>query len=94
MRVIALIEDEEVVKKILEHLGLWEVKRTLIPVANGPPVYVLPAYDPPTAPTADDLAILTFLLKLICGYEYLKKLLENLTAAWFYRRCGLKRAVK
>jgi hypothetical protein len=26
MRIIAFIEDEEVIEKILKHLGLWEVK--------------------------------------------------------------------
>jgi predicted DNA-binding protein (UPF0278 family) len=26
MRIIAFIEDEEVIKKILKHLGLWEAK--------------------------------------------------------------------
>ena len=26
MRVIAFIKDENVIKKILKHLGLWEVK--------------------------------------------------------------------
>jgi hypothetical protein len=26
MRIVAFIEDEEVIKKILKHLGLWEVK--------------------------------------------------------------------
>ena len=26
MRVISFIEDEDVIKKILKHLGLWEVK--------------------------------------------------------------------
>jgi hypothetical protein len=26
MRIIAFIEDEEVIKKILKHLGLWDVK--------------------------------------------------------------------
>ena len=26
-RIIAFIEDEQLVKKILKHLGLWEVKR-------------------------------------------------------------------
>jgi hypothetical protein len=26
MKVISVIEDEEVIKKILKHLGLWEVK--------------------------------------------------------------------
>ncbi|MBW1802290.1 MAG: hypothetical protein JRJ85_16365 [Deltaproteobacteria bacterium] len=27
MRVISVIEDEDVIKKILKHLGLWDVKR-------------------------------------------------------------------
>jgi hypothetical protein len=26
MRIVAFIEDEEVIKKILKHLGLWELK--------------------------------------------------------------------
>ena len=26
MRILAFIEDEEVIKKILKHLGLWEVQ--------------------------------------------------------------------
>jgi hypothetical protein len=26
MRILAFIEDEEVIKKILKHLGLWELK--------------------------------------------------------------------
>ncbi len=26
MRIIAFIEDEEVIKKILKHLGLWKIK--------------------------------------------------------------------
>ena len=26
MKVITVIEDEEIIKKILKHLGLWEVK--------------------------------------------------------------------
>jgi hypothetical protein len=34
MRVIAFIEDEDVIKKILKHLGLWEVKRKPLPRAN------------------------------------------------------------
>jgi hypothetical protein len=32
MRVIAFIEDEVVIKKILEHLGLWDTR------SHGPPV--------------------------------------------------------
>ncbi len=36
MRIIAFIEDEQLVKKILMHLGLWEVKRKPPPCANPP----------------------------------------------------------
>jgi len=36
MRIISFIEDEEVVKKILKHLGLWLVKPKPPPRANGP----------------------------------------------------------
>jgi hypothetical protein len=38
MRVIAFIENKDVVKKILRHLGLWEVKRKPTPRANAPPL--------------------------------------------------------
>jgi hypothetical protein len=54
MRVIAFIEDEDVIKKILKHLGLWEVKRKPLPRANAPPVDVFPAYDDQPGPCADD----------------------------------------
>ena len=62
MRVIAFppdnrrtsIEDEDVIKKNLKQLGLWEVKRKPMPRANAPPIDVFPAYDQPPAPTADD----------------------------------------
>ena len=37
MRVIAFIEDPNVIKKILKHLGLWGVKRKPRPTANAPP---------------------------------------------------------
>jgi len=54
MRVIAFIEDEDVIKKILKHLGLWDIKRKPMPRANAPPIDVFPAYGQPPAPTADD----------------------------------------
>ncbi len=38
MRLISFIEDPEVIKKILKHLGLWLVKPKPPPRANGPPV--------------------------------------------------------
>ncbi len=31
MRVIAFIHDEDVIRKILKHLNLWDVKRKLPP---------------------------------------------------------------
>ena len=38
MRIISFIEDEEVIKKILKHLGLWDIKaRPLLKRANAPP---------------------------------------------------------
>ena len=36
MRIIAFIEDEEIIKKILKHLGLWEFKPRPPPKATGP----------------------------------------------------------
>jgi len=37
MRIISFIEDEEVIKKILKHLGLWEIKTRPPPRANALP---------------------------------------------------------
>ena len=36
MRIISFIEDEEVISKILKHLGLWELKQRPPPRANAP----------------------------------------------------------
>ena len=36
MRVISFIEDEEVIKKILKHLGLWDIKTRPPPKAARP----------------------------------------------------------
>ena len=42
MRIIRFIEDREVIKTILKHLGLWLVKSRPIPKAHAPPVgYVM-----------------------------------------------------
>jgi len=43
MQVIAIIEDSDVIIKILKHLGLWDVKSKPRPVANAPPIDVLVA---------------------------------------------------
>ena len=51
MRVVAFIEDEQVVRKILKHLDLWEDKRKPEPRANAPP-RIFPADD---FPSFDDI---------------------------------------
>jgi len=44
-----LYKDEDVIKKILKHLGLWDIKRKPSPVANAPPIipdsYPIPSVD-------------------------------------------------
>ncbi|MFH1933590.1 MAG: hypothetical protein ABIN18_18650 [Pseudomonadota bacterium] len=37
MKVISVIEDEQAIKKIPKHLGLWEIKARPPPKATGPP---------------------------------------------------------
>ena len=37
MRIVSFIEDREVIKAILKHLGLWLVKSRPIPQAHAPP---------------------------------------------------------
>lgn len=37
MKVISVIEDEEIIKKIFKHLGLWDRKARPPPKAAGPP---------------------------------------------------------
>ena len=57
MKVISFIEDPEVIKKILKHLGLWLVKRKPSPRANAPPVHIHLDYSRrgvgPSGPEAD-----------------------------------------
>jgi hypothetical protein len=46
MKIIAFIEQEEIVKKILKHVGLWEVKiKRPLPKANSPPGLPVIYYD-------------------------------------------------
>ena len=54
MRVISVIEEPDVMKMILKHLSLWDVKRKPQPVANAPPIDVFHAYDQQPGPSADD----------------------------------------
>jgi len=37
MKIISFIENEEVIKKILKHLGLWEIRPRPPPKATAPP---------------------------------------------------------
>ena len=37
MRILAFIEDPEIIKKILKHLDLWDLKARPPPRANAPP---------------------------------------------------------
>ena len=57
MRIIAFIEDQQIVKKILQHLDLWHVKRKPPPRANGPPAEAFIIYDESSSPSADDYLI-------------------------------------
>jgi hypothetical protein len=63
MRVIAFIEEQEVIRKILTHLGLWQIKARPRPVAHAPPDLTLEPFDDwpaclrathRQAPSADD----------------------------------------
>ncbi len=54
IRVIAFIEEAQVIKKILKCLGLWNMKRRPRHRANAPPIDLLHVYGDPQAPTEDD----------------------------------------
>ena len=57
MRVIAVIEDSDVIKKILKHLGVWDIKQKPSPVANAPPIDVFPVYDEQPGSGTDDYIV-------------------------------------
>jgi len=44
----------DVIKKILKHLNLWNVKPKPRPTSNGPPIDVFPAYGEQPGPITDD----------------------------------------
>jgi hypothetical protein len=54
MRVIAVIEDQDLIRKILTHLGLWQSKARPRPVAHGPPDLAAAPFNDWLAPSADD----------------------------------------
>ena len=57
MRIISLIDDQQLVKKILKHLSLWDVKHKPHARANGPPPDAFVIYDESSMPSADDYII-------------------------------------
>jgi hypothetical protein len=57
MRIISFIDDSEIIKKILKHLDLWDVRPKLPPRANDPPTEAIIIYDEFTSPSADDYII-------------------------------------
>jgi hypothetical protein len=57
MKIISFIDDSQIIKKILKHLNLWDVKRKPPPCANGPPAEAFIIYDESSAPSADDYII-------------------------------------
>jgi hypothetical protein len=57
MKIISLINDQQIVKKILKHLGLWGVKHKPAPLANAPPPETFIIYDEFPSPVADDYII-------------------------------------
>jgi len=54
MKIISFIEYEEIISKILKHLGLWDVKRKPPPRANDPPTEAFIIYDESSSPGTDD----------------------------------------
>jgi len=52
--IIAFIEDDEVIKKILKHLGLWEVKARPPPRVNPSPPNIHIDYSDSQVPTSED----------------------------------------
>ena len=57
MKVIAFIHDEDVIRKILKHLNLWDVKQKISPRAHAPPIDLLNTYDESPMPSVDDQLI-------------------------------------
>jgi len=53
MKVISVIEDEDVVKKILKHLGLWDLKARSPTKATGPPKSLKYTFDYSTSQLPD-----------------------------------------
>jgi hypothetical protein len=69
MKILSFIEDPEIIKKILKHLDLWDLKSKPLPRANAPPNNIEPHLDyshrgvGPYGPEADS--------QLPASYDYL-----------------------
>jgi len=57
MRIISFIEDPKIIKKILQHLRLWDAKRKPPPCANSPPTEAFIVWDESSPPGPDDYLI-------------------------------------
>jgi len=54
MKILSFIEDEEIIKKILKHLGLWDAKQRPPPKAHAPPPTVHIDYSDSQVPPCED----------------------------------------
>jgi hypothetical protein len=45
MKILSFIEDPEIIKKILKHLDLWDLKSKPLPRASAPPNNIEPHLD-------------------------------------------------
>ena len=61
MKIISFIEDDLIVKTILQHLDLWDVKSKPPPRANSPPTESVIIFDESSSPSVDDPPSLLFL---------------------------------
>jgi hypothetical protein len=75
MKVISVIEDEKVIKKILKHLGLWDLKARSPTKATGPPKIIEYSTDYSTSQLpASDMWLYRFSIVVIilesCSIKY------------------------
>jgi hypothetical protein len=54
MKILYLIEDPEIIKKILKHLNLWNVKPRPPPKANDLPINIQIDYSDSQVPPCED----------------------------------------
>ena len=57
LKIISFIEDKQIVKKILRHLDLWDVRRKAPACANSLPPETFIIYDESSWPSTDDYII-------------------------------------